>query len=181
MEVTTVDSALGVILMYAFMLLPLLLLFWIYNDAEEKEVGGCLWVLLVIVFGYIALIIYLLLFHGLPAMRRPAGPRQNEDIQYRSMYRSEPSYSGPKYPNQWGEPSKMVSTALADGAFRDEELEKLISARKLTEARAYLRDMIKIAEEMGDRNGMANYKLYESRINKASSSLRSKTSLTIDS
>ena len=165
-----VVTAGNIIILFIFGLLPLLLLFWIYGDAEENGQSGCLWVILVMIFSYPALIVYLLLFHGMPAMRRPSSPRRDEDLQYRSMYRSEISDPGTKYPNTWGEPSKMVSAPKGDADFFDEELDKLIMAGKISEARKYMRDMISMAKEMGDSKGMANYKLYESRINRAAGS-----------
>jgi len=169
------ESGLNVIFMFIFGLLPLLLLFWIYNNAEENGHGGCLWVILVLIFGYAALAVYLIFFSGLISNRQHRAPDRNEDLQYRSMYRTEPASAATQYSNVYGAASPMMSAPETDLDFSDEQLDKLIRNGKTKEARAHLNDMISIAKEMGNRQQAANYKKYESKVKRMTNSGRAET------
>lgn len=148
----------------------ILVLVWVYNDAEANGNGGCLWVFLVWFFGLVGLAVYLIFFHPSPVPRRHRATNRNADFLYRAQYCSPGrSGSGPgPLPSTWGS-DPQGSGATPDADFRDDELERLINAGKFSEARAYLRDMLSIAREMNDAKGMANYRQYEIRIARAAS------------
>jgi len=161
----------GAIFGFIILLVHIAILAWVYSDANEKGHSGCLWAFLVFFFGLFALAAYLIFFHGFPATTSHRAVDRSEDLQYRSKYRGAAPPSGSwQSSGQWGQPSAMTSAPTADPGFRDDELDKLISEGKLTEARAYLRDMQAVAREMGDTKGLANYRLYEGKISRAASS-----------
>ena len=139
---------------------------WVYNDAEENGHGGCLWVLIVAIFGFLGLAIYLIFFHGFPSRsagrRRPAG--RGEDLLVRSQYRG----GGQAPSGQWEHTAPRPGALKADPGFRDEDLDRLIEQGKFTQAREYLRDMKKLAKEMDDATTLTNYSQYEERIARAS-------------
>lgn len=146
----------------------LLVIGWIYSDAEAQARSGCLWAALFFFFGFLALAIYLIFFHGISALDRHRAVNRGNDLGYRSMYRQpQPDAGTWKAPNMWGTASAASTPATADPDFRDLELDRLIKEGKLSEAREYLRDMINVAKEMGDSKGLANYRQYESRISRA--------------
>lgn len=170
------EQGLTTIFAVIFFFLPILLLFWIYNNAEENGHGGCLWVILVLFFGYAALAVYLIFFSGFISNRQTPGPKRNEDLKYRSMYRAEPASATSKFPNTYGEVSPMQSGVSADSSFQDETLERLIRNGRIKDARDHYNDMVSIAKEMGDRQQVANYKKYDSRIKTAWKKEKAKTS-----
>ena len=158
-------------------ILWLAMLGWVYNDATEKGHGGCIWLFLVFIFGFTGLIVYLIFFHGMPAIGNYRATRRDEDLQYRSMYRS--SISEPESRasgNTWGQTSPMLTTPMGDPGFFDEELDRLIKSGKFTEARDYLTDMKSMAREMDDVKGLANYQQYDGRITGATNIARRKAS-----
>jgi hypothetical protein len=55
----------------------------------------------------------------------------------------------------------------ADPDFSDEKLDRLIEDGDLSEAREYLRQMLKIARETKDKQGEANYRIYREKLQAA--------------
>lgn len=153
----------------------LAMLGWVYNDATEKGHGGCIWLFLVFIFGFTGLAVYLIFFHGMPAIGNYRATRRNEDLQYRSMYRS-PEPDSRASGNAWGQTSPMLTTPMGDPGFFDEELDRLIKDGQYNEARDYLNDMKSMAREMDDLKGLANYQQYEERITGAANYVRRKGS-----
>ncbi len=151
---------------------------WVYLDAQEKGRSGCLWVFVVFFSGFLGLAVYLLFFHGSPVVQRHQAVNRSEDIKYRSMYRSE-EFRGSQSPQKsYG--SGTQPSLRADPAFVDEELERLLKEKKFSDARAYLKDMQEMAVEMNDKQGQANYKQYEARINRVASKTKIKRKIGDD-
>ncbi len=136
-----------------------------YSLAESHNKNGCVWMVIVFIFGiwgFAIFIIYILV-------------TGSQEKRARDQYGGRPGtyggrppttgYGGPSQP--YGAPQQMK--VEADTGFRDYELDDLIENGQLSEARKYLTDMLKMAKEMGDDKGYANYKQYEKRITAAAS------------
>ncbi len=61
-------------------------------------------------------------------------------------------------------PKKVIK---ADPYFKDDKLEELMAASRFADARDYLRDMLKIAREMGNRQAELNFETYMTKIDAA--------------
>jgi hypothetical protein len=128
----------------------------VYYDARDRGLPAVGWGLFVFFTGVLVLLIYYLIARNYP----PIG-------QHDPYARPESVYGGGGGGTMHG--AGPVQKETADADFVDEELERLIAAGDLREARAYLRDMMKLAQEMHDPKGAANYRKYERKISEASS------------
>ncbi len=139
----------------AYGALAILLAIWIYNDAEEHNQDGIVWAIMVFVFTIPALMIYFLFFRqGIAPPVKHKAISRNEDFLIRAKYASHKSNGSER--------------SQDDTGFSDPELDRLIEAGKLSEARAHLEEMVKIAREMNDNETVRNYSRYRSRIVAAS-------------
>ena len=129
----------------------------VYFDARNRELPAVGWALFVFLTGVLILIVYYLFARNYP----PVDQRQDVNTRPESIY------GGGGQGAMYGPVS--VPTEKADTDFVDDELERLIRSGDLREARTYLRDMLKLAQEMHDPKGIANYKKYERIISEASS------------
>jgi hypothetical protein len=164
-------STFGVIWGLLSFVLWIALLCWIYSDAEANGYSGCLWAILFLFFNLPALVVYLVFFHGISAPRAfHRAVSRNDDLLYRSQNRTArlSSAGAGQYASGWGNTVEPVSMGRPDPDFRDETLDRLIAANKLSEARTYMKDMISVAREMNDQRGASNYRQYEQRISQAS-------------
>ena len=137
------------------LIIHIMILMWVYSDAEANGNSGCLWAILVFFFGIWALAIYLIFIRGVSAIPRRSAVDRNMDLQYRSQTRQSPA----RTPDR--------SRVEADANYYAPELDRLIELRKFSEARSYLNDMQKMAREMNDLKALANYASYEARISQA--------------
>lgn len=154
-----------IIYLFSF-LVWIAILFWVYSSAEDNFNSGCLWFIIVFIFGFLGLIVYLIVYIS---SRRASGHRavdRNADLNVRAIYRNG---SGPQSPSgQWGQSAPTSRGIKPDPNFRDEDLDRLIEAGKLAEAREYLRDMKSLAREMNDTTTLNNYNQYDRKIATAS-------------
>ncbi|MFH1675506.1 MAG: hypothetical protein ABIC40_00675 [bacterium] len=152
------DSPGGSILIFAILALVvnIMILSWVYNDAETNGNSGCLWAFLVFFFGIWALAVYLFFIKGPSAAPHRSSVDRSSDLQYRAQSRG----SG-----QFSEPTPIK----ADASYYDPELDRMIENGDFKGAREYLRDMQKMAREMNDSKALANYAAYEQRIARAAS------------
>ncbi len=139
---------------------------WIFNDAEEKGHMGCLWAFILVATGPIGMAVYLLFFHGVTASGNRHSPRQAEDLRLRSIYRK-PAGGSNDPDRAAGHTLPIAMGAEGDPTFRDEDLELLIRAGMLVEAREYLEEMKAVAREMNDMKGLANYSRYDRKVAQA--------------
>lgn len=148
---------------YAYVIFQIAIIIWIYNDAETHNNTGLIWVLLVIFFQFPAIVVYLVLFRGAslgPARQHKAIGR-NEDFIIRAKYTAR--YK--KGRGQTGDTGgTMAGTAPVDIEFSDITLDRLLEDGKLSDARAYLEDMLRIAKDMSDEEGLKNYSSYQTKI-----------------
>jgi len=130
---------------------------YVYSDAEKNDMPGCLWAVIVFLFGLLAFLIYLAIKYS------GASSRRQKDYYPKSggVYGSAPPPSTQDPRASGYEPTKL------DPDFRDEYLEGLIEDGKFSASRKYLREMIQMAREMNDEGGVRNYAQYEVKINKA--------------
>jgi hypothetical protein len=157
---------------YAFWIIACILwlgvIAWIYNDAEEKGHMGCLWAIILAAAGPIGLAVYLLFFHGVTGSAKRHSPRQAEDLRLRSIYRQPAGGSNDPESDSGHMPPVVIGTA-GDPTFRDEDLELLIRAGMLDEAREYIEEMKAVALEVNDMKGLANYSRYDRKVTQAGS------------
>lgn len=133
----------------------LILALWVYIDAQDHGQDGLVWAVIVFFLQIPALIVYFLFFRqGIAPAEKHTAVSRSDDFLYRSKYRTQ-DLSGDR------KKATMAGVAPPDPDFSDPELERLISERKLSEARGYLKDMIQIAREMNDQKSLRNYKKYE--------------------
>ena len=156
--------------MYLFSLaIWIAILFWVYNNAEENYNAGCLWTLVVLVFGFLGLVIYLIVMFSPQRAPRHYAVDRNADFNVRAIYRDGTAASPGRPPSgQWGHPAGSSRGLKPDPGFRDEDLDRLISSGRLSEAREYLRDMKSLAREMNDTTTLNNYSQYDQKIASAS-------------
>ncbi len=85
----------------------------------------------------------------------------------------DPHYDSPMYGTGWFRKKKHRETHLplppvgkvkANPDFKDEKLEMIIEEGRLRDAREYLQGMLKVANEMDDKQCAANYGKYENMI-----------------
>jgi len=85
----------------------------------------------------------------------------------------DPRYDSPMYGTGWFRKKKHRETHLplppvrkakANPDFKDEKLEMIIEEGRLRDAREYLQGMLKVANEMDDKQCAANYGKYENMI-----------------
>ena len=135
------------------------LVVWVYNDAERKGEDGLVWVAIVLIGGLVGLIAYMLLTGGPALPQKPIVLDEDYDERaIRAKYRS----GGKEIPDVW-------KGSTGDPDFSDPELDRLLAEKDFDSARTYLRDMQKIAREMDDSKGLANYAKYENIIMRGSS------------
>ena len=87
-----------------FLIVWILVLVWVYRDAEERQMNGVLWVIVVFFLGIIGLIIYLVVRSDKPAY--PGGAYYQQPAYYPPPYQ-QPYYQQPQYPPQqdyYGQP-----------------------------------------------------------------------------
>jgi hypothetical protein len=146
------------------------ILVWVYNSAEENFNAGCLWFIIVFLFPFLGLVIYLIVYltSQRPAPRHRAVNR-NADFNIRAAYTDRNGSSSGQPPSgQWGHAGGSSRGIKPDPAFRDEDLDRMIAAGRLSEAREYLRDMKSLAREMNDTTTLNNYSQYDRKIANAS-------------
>lgn len=120
-----------------------------YDAAARGHDPACVWGCVVFLFGAIPLFIYFI-------YRLMNKPERRE-----RRYEPSSTYTPP------GGYQSREPAIKADSGYFDPELDRLIDERKFSEARAYLREMLQMAREMGDLKGQANLGKYESKINQA--------------
>ncbi len=76
----------------------ILVLIWVYRDAEERQMSGLLWVIVCFFLGIIGLIIYLVVRNDKPAY--PQGAYYQQPGYYPPPYQQQPYYQQPQYPPQ---------------------------------------------------------------------------------
>ena len=126
-------------------------LYYTYTKAEDQGRGGCLWVIIVLVFGPLGFAVFLFISLGDDWAGRSRDRRE---------YRPKPGVYG-GYPKQTVPPLAKVK---ADQNFRDDHLDKLIDDGNVKQARDYLKGMIELAKEMNDTQGLANYEQYKAKL-----------------
>lgn len=73
-----------------------------------------------------------------------------------------------RYGRETGLPPPIISPHVKpDPDFRDDELERIISEGRLSDARKYLEGQIQMAREMRDKKTEINYRQYERKITEA--------------
>lgn len=153
----------NILLIYAGFIIHIAIIIWIYNDAETHNNTGLIWVLLVIFFPFLAVVVYLVLFRGAsigPARQHKAVGR-NEDFNIRAKYTARYKKGRGTTGDTGG---TMAGTAPAVIDFTDITLDRLLEDGKLSDARAYLEDMLQVAKDMNDEEGLKNYSSYQTKI-----------------
>jgi hypothetical protein len=154
---------LKILLLYAYFIFQIAIIIWIYNDAETHNNTGLLWVLLVFIFQFPAVVVYLVLFRGAsigPARQHKAIGR-NEDFNIRAKYTANYKKGRGTTGDTGG---TMAGTAPAVIDFSDITLDRLLDDVKLSYARVYLEDILQIAKDMNDEDGLKNYSSYQTKI-----------------
>lgn len=154
---------LKILFFYAYFIFQIAIIIWIYNDAETHNNTGLFWVLLVFIFQFPAVVVYLVLFRGAsigPARQHKAIGR-NEDFIIRAKYTARYKKGRGRTPDTGG---TMAGTAPVEIDFTDITLDRLLEDGKLSDARAYLEDMLQIAKDMNDRESYKNYSSYQAKI-----------------
>lgn len=137
--------------------------FWIYGDADDHGQNGCLWLLLWVMFGWWALIVYL--FIRGPAGRDTSVPTLDEFYKEdRSQFdRFGRGAQSGAVREKVREPEPVPDAP----EFTDHHVEELIEERSYDEAEKYLREMIAIARDEGDEKRIDTYRYYYDHLKKS--------------
>jgi len=155
------------------MIFTIVLVIWVYTDADEHGQDGLLWAILVFFLGIPAVIVYVLFFRqGIAPPIRHKAVNRNEDFLIRAKYTSRARRSSAN-----GDSGAKSAPGGPDAGFVDPEVERMIADGRFADARRYVDDMIKIAREMSDRKAEADWRRYTNRIAQAATrpKLRSRT------
>ncbi len=141
-----------------------LLVIWVYMDADEHGQDGFIWAVIVLFFGLPALVVYFLFFRqGIAPPRKHKAVSRSEDFTIRARYTG----GRGKQDMVGSNGNRREAGVAADPDFTDPDLDRLIAQGKLSEAREWLNDMVEIAKEMNDSKAVRNYRQYQARIDRA--------------
>lgn len=151
-------AAIDITTLIIFLLLPLIALIWIYNDAEDRYGEGCLWAIVVFIFGWLGIIFYLLM--RIFTRRGETGrsfesrfPTGGRDLG--KLGRGIPgAQSYESREDKWPDAPE----------FRDYRAEELINDEEFDEAEAYLKDMAAIARKEGNEKRITTYRFYYGKL-----------------
>ena len=158
-------GGLDLLIIIILVLLPWVLLFYIYNDAENRYGSGCMWVIIIILFGWLGIIAYFVMryFFERPTTARRLGEQFPVDTSH--MGRLGRGVMG----RTGGTGAREQKTVFGKESptapeFRDYRAEELIDEGKYDEAEKYLREMAEIAKREGDAKRVTTYRYYYNRI-----------------
>ena len=132
-----------------------LLVIWVYYDAEHKGQSGLLWALVVLFFSVMGVLAYVLL-SGPSDDAITVNVDTEDEFEIRAKYLKKSRAAG-KFPQD-------LKNTIADSNFTDPYLDRLMMKEKFDEAISYLKGMQKMHRDMNDAKGLANYNQYEERI-----------------
>ncbi len=145
----------------AGVVIVILMAIWIYFDAEIHNQDGAIWLILVVFLNILALLTYLIFFRSArQIISLHKATNRNEDFLIRGQHITGKSGHGKTMAGDM----RTTSGLRPDPKFEDLELMQLIKSGKLSKARSYLNDMLQLAREMNDMQGVANYGPYEELI-----------------
>ena len=135
---------------------------WLYFDAEEHSMDGITWAVLGFFLNILAVIIYLAFYRGYVGRAREhkAIHGDGDILHWKQFGTDRPGTRA----SQTGSAPGVLD---GDRDFIDDEVEALIEQGQFAKAREYVNDMIKMAKEMNDSQGVKNYKLYLTAIAEA--------------
>ena len=154
---------LDLFLVFIVFLLPVILLVYIYNDAEERYNSGCFWVIIIFFFSWFGIIYYFVMryFFERKTTAQTLGEQFPIDTSHMGKFgRGIAGQSGPDMSKK-----TVFGKENPDAPeFRDYHAEELIEEAKYDEAEKYLRDMAAIAKKDEDAKRITTYRYYFNRI-----------------
>jgi hypothetical protein len=143
--------------------LPLILLIYIYNDAEDKYSNGCMWAIIIIFTSWIGIILYFIMryFFERSTTAKTLGDQFPIDTSHMGRFgHGIAGQSGP----ETGKQTVFGKENPDAHEFRDYHAEELIEEARYEDAEVYLREMAEIAKRDGDAKRVTTYRYYYNKI-----------------